>query len=83
MKYLPNQLLKVYYQFANSPSVFFKASKVKVVVIVHSKQTVNLFHGKLVVDKKRRNGIQTLRFFMELSLQNAKNSVIKIIPQSL
>jgi hypothetical protein len=67
----------VNYQFANSPSVFFKASKVKVVVIVHSKQTVNLFHGKLVVDKKRKNGIQTLPYFMELSLQNAKTVLSK------
>jgi hypothetical protein len=67
----------VYYQFANSPSVFFKASKVKVVVIVHSNKPVNLFHGKLVVEEKRRNGIQTLPYFMELSLQNAKTVLSK------
>ena len=51
------KLRKVHQQFGNSPSVLFKHSKMKVVVMVHNKKTVNLFHGKLVVNSLVNLGV--------------------------
>jgi S-adenosylmethionine hydrolase len=63
--------------------VFFKTSTMKVVDVVHSKQTVNLFHGKLVVKKKDENWHPNLSVLYGAIPTKRKTSVIRIISQSL
>jgi hypothetical protein len=55
----------------------------EVVVIVHSKKTVNLFHGKPVVEKKEEKWHPNPSVLYGAIPTKRKNSVIKIIPQSL
>ena len=55
----------------------------KVVVNVHSKTTVNLFHGKLVVKKTGEMAPKPFRTLWSYPYKTQKNSVIRIIPQSL
>jgi hypothetical protein len=55
----------------------------KVVVIVHSKTTVNLFHGKLVVKKKEEKRHPNPSVLYGAIPTKRKSSVIRIIPQSL